>query len=158
LKVSLNWIKDYIDLKGIPAKDIIDKLTMSGLEVEDAVDELESYKDFIVSYVKEKKKHPNADKLSLCTVNTGTEDLQVICGAPNVEAGQKVIFAPIGTVIPNGGFKIAKAKIRGVESFGMICSESELGLSDIIRALWCLVKNPRLANRLLPSLDWMMQF
>jgi phenylalanyl-tRNA synthetase beta chain len=130
LKVSLNWIKDYIDLKSVDAVDIINKLTMSGLEVEEAVDESEIYKDFIVSYVKEKKKHPNADKLSLCTVNTGTEDLQVVCGAPNVEAGQKIVFAPIGTLIPNGAFKIGKAKIRGVESFGMICSESELGLSE----------------------------
>jgi phenylalanyl-tRNA synthetase beta chain len=130
LKVSLNWIKDYIDLKSINAGDIINKLTMSGLEVEEALDESKVYKDFIVSYVKEKKKHPNADKLSLCTVNTGTQDLQVVCGAPNVEAGQKIVFAPIGALIPNGGFKIGKAKIRGVESFGMICSESELGLSE----------------------------
>ncbi|MGD1006918.1 MAG: phenylalanine--tRNA ligase subunit beta [Ignavibacteriaceae bacterium] len=152
MKVSLNWIKDYIDLKGIAAKDIIDKLTMSGLEVEDAVDELESYKDFIVSYIKEKKKHPNADKLSLCTVNTGTEDLQVICGAPNVEAGQKVVFAPIGTVIPNGGFKIAKAKIRGVESFGMICSESELGLSDDHSGIMVLGEKPQVGKSIVTEL------
>ncbi len=130
MKVSLNWLKDYVDLGNIPANEIISKLTMSGLEVEDAIDEVELYKDFIVGYVKEKKKHPNADKLSICTVNTGTENLQVICGAPNVEAGQRVVFAPIGTLIPNGNFKISKAKIRGVESFGMICSESELELSD----------------------------
>ncbi len=152
MKVSLNWIKDYIDLKGIASKDIIDKLTMSGLEVEDAVDELERYKDFIVGYVKEKKKHSNADKLSLCTVNTGTEDLQVVCGAPNVEAGQKIVFAPIGTVIPNGGFKITKAKIRGVESFGMICSESELGLSDDHSGIMVLDEKCRVGKSIVTEL------
>ena len=130
MKVSLNWLKDYVDLKNIPAKDIVGQLTMSGLEVEEFIDENEIYKGFIVGYVKEKSKHPNADKLSLCTVSTGSENLQVICGAPNVEAGQKVVFAPVGTNIPKGNFKIGKAKIRGVESFGMICSEDELELSD----------------------------
>jgi phenylalanyl-tRNA synthetase beta chain len=152
LKVSLNWIKDYVDLRDIPAKDIIDKLTMSGLEVEDAVDETESYKNFVISYVKEKKKHPNADKLSICTVNTGTEDLQVVCGAPNVEAGQKIVFAPIGTVIPNGGFKIGKAKIRGVESFGMICSESELGLSDDHSGIMVLGEKPEIGKSIVSEL------
>jgi phenylalanyl-tRNA synthetase beta chain len=152
LKVSLNWIKDYIDLKGIPARDIIEKLTMAGLEVEDAVNESEIFKDFVVSYVKDKKKHPNADKLSLCTVNTGTEDLQVVCGAPNVEAGQKIVFAPIGTTIPNGGFKIAKAKIRGVESFGMICSESELGLSDDHSGIMVLGEGPVIGQSIVTEL------
>lgn len=130
MKVSLNWLKDYVDLKNIKTKDIVEQLTMSGLEVEEFTDENEVYKDFIIGFVKEKNKHPNADKLSVCTVSTGKEELQVICGAPNVEAGQKVVFAPIGTVIPKGNFKIGKAKIRGVESSGMICSEAELELSD----------------------------
>jgi phenylalanyl-tRNA synthetase beta chain len=152
LKVSLNWIKDYIDLKGISSKDIIDKLTMSGLEVEDAIDETETYKDFVVSYVKDKKKHPNADKLSLCTVNTGTEDLQIVCGAPNVEAGKKVILAPIGTIIPNGNFKITKAKIRGIESFGMLCSESELGLSDDHSGIMILGEEPQVGKSIVSEL------
>jgi phenylalanyl-tRNA synthetase beta chain len=103
---------------------------MAGLEVEDVKDENEIYKGFIVGLVKEKNKHPKADKLSLCTVFDGSNDLQVICGAPNVEAGQKVVFAPEGTVIPKGKFTIGKAKIRGIESFGMICSEDELELSN----------------------------
>jgi phenylalanyl-tRNA synthetase beta chain len=130
LKISLNWLKDYIDLSGITTAELADKLTMSGLEVEDVIDQNEIYKNFIVGYVKEKKKHPNADKLSLCTVSTGEESYQVICGAPNVDTGQKVVFAPIGTIIPKGNFKISKAKIRGVESYGMICSEAELELSE----------------------------
>lgn len=130
MKVSLNWLNDYIDLKDIPVNDIAHKLTMTGLEVEEVINENEIYKGFIVAHVTEKVKHPNADKLSICKVDTGSEELQVICGAPNVEAGQKVVFAPIGTLIPNGGFLIKKAKIRGVESNGMICAEDEINLSD----------------------------
>ncbi len=130
MKVSLNWLKDYINLKGISNNEIISRLTMSGLEVEDFIDEAELYKNFVVGFVKDKNKHPNADKLSLCTVFDGKEDLQVICGAPNVEAGQKVVFAPVGTIIPRDNLKLKKAKIRGIESFGMICSEAELELSE----------------------------
>jgi len=130
LKISLNWLKDYVDLNGISVEEITDRLTMSGLEVEDVVNQNEIYKDFVVGFVKDKKKHPNTDKLSLCVVNDGKNDLQVICGASNVDANQKVVFAPVGTLIPKGKMKIGKAKIRGVESFGMICSEAELELSD----------------------------
>ena len=130
MKISLNWLKYYVDLKGISTKEIVDKLTMSGLEVEDVVDQSAMYENFVVGYVKEKAKHPNADKLSLCKVSIGDEEFQVICGAPNVDAGQKVVFAKIGAIVPKGEFKITKAKIRGVESFGMICSEAELEISD----------------------------
>ncbi len=130
MKISLNWLKEYVDLNGISVEDIVANLTMSGLEVEEVIDENEIYKNFIVGFVKEKVKHPNADKLSLCTVSDGKKDYQVICGAPNVDAGQKVVFAKVGAVVPKGNFKIGKAKIRGIESFGMICAEDELELSD----------------------------
>lgn len=130
MKISLNWLKHYIDLNDLTIKDIVDKLTMSGLEVEEVVDENELYKNFIVAEVKSVSKHPNADKLSVCEVFDGKETLQVICGAPNVAEGQRVVFAPIGTLIPNGNFQIKKAKIRGVESNGMICAEDELLLSE----------------------------
>lgn len=130
MKISLNWLKDYVDLDGIKVTEIIDKLTMSGLEVEDFVNQSELYKDFIVGEVTSKEKHPNADKLTVCKVNTGTEEFQVICGAPNVDKGQKVVFAPVGTTIPLSGMKLSKAKIRGTVSFGMICSEAELELGD----------------------------
>ena len=153
MKVSLNWLKDYVEIGSIPVPEIIHKLTMSGLEVEDYVDETELYKDFIVGYVKDKKKHPNADKLSICTINTGTEDLQVICGAPNVEAGQKIVFAPIGTIIPNGKFKISKAKIRGVESFGMICSESELELSNDHSGIMVLKEEVNIGKSIVKELE-----
>ena len=130
MKISLNWLKEYVDIGDMPVEDLVNNLTMSGLEVEDYVDQKEIYKDFIVGYVKEKNKHPNADRLSLCTVSNGKEDLQVICGAPNVDKGQKIIFAPIGSVIPKGNFQLKKVKIRGVESCGMICSEDELEFGD----------------------------
>lgn len=130
MKISLNWLNEYIDLSNISTDEIVDKLTMSGLEVEDVVDENQLYKNFIVAEVKSVAKHPNADKLSVCEVFNGKESLQVICGAPNVAQGQKVVFAPIGTTIPNGNFQIKKAKIRGVESNGMICAEDELLFSD----------------------------
>lgn len=141
MKISLNWLKEYIDLSGISTTEIVDKLTMSGLEVEDVVDENELYKNFIVAEVKSVAKHPNADKLSVCEVFDGKEILQVICGAPNVAAGQKVVFAPIGTIIPNGNFQIKKAKIRGIESNGMICAEDELLLSDDHSGIMVLDEN-----------------
>lgn len=130
MKISLNWLKDYVDLTGISTEDIVSHLTMSGLEVEDVIDQNKIYQNFVVGLVQEKQKHPNADKLSICKVFDGKTQLQVICGASNVDAGQKVVFAPIGTLIPNGEFEIKKAKIRGVESYGMICAEDELLLSD----------------------------
>ncbi|MGD8306856.1 MAG: phenylalanine--tRNA ligase subunit beta [Ignavibacteria bacterium] len=130
MKISLNWLKKYIILEGISTDEIVNELTMSGLEVEDVIDQNKMYKDFIVGLVTDKKKHSNADKLSVCMVSDGKENFQVVCGAPNVEKGQKVVFAPVGTFIPAGNFEIRKTKIRGVESFGMICAEDELGISD----------------------------
>ncbi|MFD2761882.1 YtpR family tRNA-binding protein [Lentibacillus juripiscarius] len=82
---------------------------------------------FVVGYVKEKEQHENADKLSVCQVDTGDEQLQIVCGAPNVEAGQKVVVAKVGAVMP-GGMKIKATELRGVPSNGMICSQKELGL------------------------------
>ena len=115
MKISLNWLKDYVNIDSIEVNEIIDKLTMSGLEVEDFINQSEIYKGFIVGEVTSKEKHPNADKLSLCKVNNGKEELQVVCGAPNVDSGQKVVFAPVGTAIPLNGMQISKAKLRGVE-------------------------------------------
>ena len=103
---------------------------MSGLEVEDFVDETKKYSSIIVGLLKEVEKHPDADKLTVCTVYDGKSDLKVICGAQNVKKGQNVVFAQIGSVIPQGEIEIKKAKIRGVESNGMICAEDELELSD----------------------------
>lgn len=130
MRVSLNWLKNYIDISNYSPIDLKNILTNSGLEVE-AIEEIgKSLEGFVVGEVISKEKHPNADKLSVCKVNDGKEIYQVICGAPNVEAGQKIVFAPLGVIIPGTGEKLKKAKIRGVESFGMICSEMELGLGD----------------------------
>lgn len=144
MKISLNWLKDYIDLNGISSDEIIEKITFAGLEVEDIVDQLKNFKNIVIGYVKERKKHPNADKLSLCTVTDGEKDFNVVCGAPNVAEGQKIAFAKIGAVIPNGNFKIEKAKIRGEVSEGMICSEKELGISDNHDGI--MVLNSKLEN------------
>lgn len=84
---------------------------------------------FVVGYVETKEKHPNADKLSVCTVNVGEETLQIVCGAPNVEAGQKVVVAKIGAVMPSG-LLIKQGNLRGVDSFGMLCSARELAIPN----------------------------
>lgn len=141
MKISLNWLKKYVDLNGISATEIVSRLTNSGLEVEEVEDKGSEFNNIVVGLVKERKKHPNADKLSLCIVTDGTEDFNVVCGAPNVAAGQKVPFARVGAVIPDGGFKLQKAKIRGEVSMGMICSEKELKLSDNHQGIMVLDEN-----------------
>lgn len=130
MKISLNWIKNYIDISNFTVDEIEKSLTMAGLEVENIENVGENLKGFIVGEVISKKEHPNADKLTLCEVSTGSEVFQVVCGAPNVAQNQKIIFAPVGTIIPENGEKLKKTKIRGIESQGMICSENELGLGE----------------------------
>jgi phenylalanyl-tRNA synthetase beta chain len=153
MKISLSWIKEFVDLKDISTDSIVANLTMSGLEVEDVVDQSNLYKNFIVGFVKETEKHPNADKLTICKVFDGKDDLQVICGASNVKAGQKIVFAPIGTVIPNGDFTIKKAKIRGVESNGMICAEDELLLSNDHSGIMVLDEKLEVGNAITDALN-----
>lgn len=128
--ISLNWLKNYIDLEGISPEEIEHKLSTSGLEVEEITDQKKIFENFVVGFVKERKKHPNADKLSVCIVNDGKEDLPVVCGAPNVDTGQKIVFAKVGAVIPSNGMKLSKVKLRGEVSNGMICSEKELEIGD----------------------------
>ncbi len=131
MKISLNWIKQYLaELNSIPFAELHEKMIRSGMDIESIEFESDKFKNIIVAEVISKEKHPDADKLSLCKVNTGSETLSVVCGASNVEAGQKVVLAKIGAVIPNGGFEIKKSKIRGQVSEGMICAEDELGLSE----------------------------
>lgn len=130
MNISYKWLSNYIDLSDITPEQLSEKLTDAGLEVDEFIDHRKIFENFVVGYVKEKKKHPNADKLSVCIVNDGSDDYNVVCGAPNVDAGQKIAFAKVGAVIPEGGFEIKKAKIRGEVSYGMICSERELGISE----------------------------
>lgn len=130
MKISLNWVKQYIpDLEISNYDELWKEMVNIGLDIEGIESEAEKYKNFVVAEVTETAKHPNADKLTLCKVNTGSEILSVVCGAPNVATGQKVCLAKIGAIIPNGGFEIKKNKIRGELSEGMICAEDELGLS-----------------------------
>lgn len=127
--VSLNWLKNYVDIGNISAEELAEKITKSGIEVEGIEYIADKSSNVVVGYVKECEKHPNADKLNLCQVDVGDEQLQIICGAPNVAEGQKVAVAKPGAVLP-GNFKIKKAKLRGVESNGMICSLQELGIEE----------------------------
>lgn len=130
MKISLNWIKNFVDINGISVDELSNSLTMAGLEVESVEDQNLRLKNFVIGKVLEKVKHPKADKLSVCQVDVGTEKLQIVCGAPNVDTGQTVAVALNGAVVPSNQMVIGKVKLRGVESNGMICSESELLLSD----------------------------
>ena len=132
MKVSYNWLKDYLEMDLTPAQ-VAEAMTSIGIEV-DSLEEQEEIPGglagVVVAKVVECEAHPDSDHLHITKVDAGTgELLQVVCGAPNVDAGQKVLFAQIGTVLP-GDFKIKKSKIRGVESLGMICAEDELGIGS----------------------------
>lgn len=127
MKISYNWLKEYLDFDLSP-KELEEKMTFAGIEVE-AVEELgKELKQIKIAKIIDRKAHPNSDHLSICQVFDGEETLQVICGAPNCAAGQKVALAPVGAKI--GEFEIKKAKLRGEVSFGMLCSEKELGISE----------------------------
>ena len=128
MKVTYNWLKEFVDFDLSP-EDLADVLTMLGLEVEGMEKSGSGLDDVVVAVVEEKQQHPNAEKLSLCRVNNGTEVLNVVCGAQNFKAGDKVALAQIGSCLP-GDFKIKRSKIRGEESCGMLCSEKELGLAE----------------------------
>ena len=138
MTISYNWLNQYLKEKLSP-QELSGILTSLGLEVE-SLEEFEEFKGgflgLVVGEVLSCEQHPGADKLKLTTVNTGSETLQIVCGAPNVATGQKVIVAPIGTTIyPVEGepMTMKKAKIRGEESYGMICAADEIGLGEIIR-------------------------
>ena len=127
--IPLSWLNDYVELTESP-KAIGDRLTFSGIEVEGIETIGSAFEHFVVGVVRSKAKHPNADKLSVCQVFDGTQELQIVCGAPNVAEGGTYPLARIGATVPNGGFVIKKAKLRGVESNGMLCAADELGLSS----------------------------
>lgn len=147
MKISLNWLKEYIPgLKIDNIQSFEDKMVSVGLDIEGIENEGEIFKEFVVGEVVEKQKHPNADKLSLCKVDTGDQILSIVCGAPNVDSGQKVCVAKIGAVIPNGNFEIKKSKIRGELSEGMICSEKELNMSENHEGILVLDKDARLGQ------------
>ena len=129
MKFTLAWLKEHLDTKASVA-EIAETLTRIGLEVEEVLDPAKALKEFRVAEVVKAEKHPDADKLQVLEVDTGAERLQVVCGAPNARAGLKGVFAPVGSYVPGIDLTLTKAKIRGVESNGMMLSERELELSD----------------------------
>ncbi len=134
MKVSYQWLAEYVDLTDCTPQELAEKLTRSGVEVDAVESRNAGVSGVVIGYVKERSKHPDADRLNVCIVDAGQgEDLQIVCGAPNVDKGQKVLVALIGAKLP-GGLNIKRSKLRGVESQGMICSAKELGLNDKLLA------------------------
>ncbi|SKA08231.1 phenylalanine--tRNA ligase subunit beta [Selenihalanaerobacter shriftii] len=128
MNVSYKWLQEYIDFDYSP-QDLAEKLTLAGLEVDKIVYQGEGLEDVIIGKILEINKHPNADKLSICQVDLGTTEEEIVCGANNMESGDKVPVAPVGTQLPNG-MEINEVDLRGVKSRGMLCSADELGLQE----------------------------
>jgi len=129
MKLTLSWLKEHLDTTA-DLNTIVETLTRIGLEVEGVDNPLENLKGFITARAEDVRMHPDSDHLHLLTVNTGKEKLQVVCGAPNMREGLIGIFASVGTLIPCYNEVLKVGKIRGVESFGMMCSEKELGVGQ----------------------------
>ncbi|MFA7126151.1 MAG: phenylalanine--tRNA ligase subunit beta, partial [Bacilli bacterium] len=125
MKIYLKWLQELVDLTGLDLQEIVEKISLYATEVE-GVTKLIDATHLVVGHVLTKVPHPNSDHLSVLTVDVG-EKLQIVCGAPNVQAKQTVIVALEGATLP-GDFKIKRSKIRGVESCGMVCSLQELGI------------------------------
>jgi phenylalanyl-tRNA synthetase beta chain len=130
MKVPLSWLKDYVDIT-LPPEELAHRLTMAGTEVE-KIERTAEWDNVVVGHVRAVKPHPNADRLRLVTGFNGEDEVEVVCGAPNVADGQTIAYAGIGAVLadpysdePGATHKLKRSKIRGVESFGMVCSEKE---------------------------------
>ncbi|TFG46201.1 MAG: phenylalanine--tRNA ligase subunit beta, partial [Dehalococcoidia bacterium] len=133
MKAPISWLKEYVEIN-LPMKEIAEKLTLAGNEVSEITSTVPDWEGIVAAEVTAVENHPNADRLRLVTLNTGTEQPTVVCGAPNVAVGQKVAFAGVGVKLVDGhtgkAAELKPAVIRGVESRGMVLSEKELGLSD----------------------------
>ena len=151
MKILLSWLKDYIDINETP-ENIAEALTMTGLEVEEIIQPGKNIKGVVVGKILTKEAHPDSDHLTLCTVDVGQgEPLQIVCGAKNHKAGDVVPVAMIGAKLPSG-FEISKAKMRGVDSFGMLCSKSELGLAAESSGLYILPSDLKLGEDIVKAL------
>ncbi|HCX9930765.1 TPA: phenylalanine--tRNA ligase subunit beta [Staphylococcus aureus] len=127
--ISNEWLKEYVTIDD-SVSNLAERITRTGIEVDDLIDYTKDIKNLVVGFVKSKEKHPDADKLNVCQVDIGEDEpVQIVCGAPNVDAGQYVIVAKVGDRLP-GGIKIKRAKLRGERSEGMICSLQEIGISS----------------------------
>ena len=159
--VSLRWLARHVDLEGLTAEEVGEGLTIHTAEVERIERFAPWLSDVVVGHVIACDRHPDADRLSLCRVDLGDgeEPLQIVCGAPNVGEGQKVAVGRVGTVLAED-LKLKKAKIRGVESHGMICSERELGLGDEHAGIWVLSPHVQVGQPLAAALgveDWVLE-
>ncbi|TYP95411.1 phenylalanyl-tRNA synthetase beta subunit [Fodinibius salinus] len=157
MKISYNWLNEFIDLDLSP-EETAEKLTLIGLEVEEITSHGSQLEGVVVGEINEVKEHSNADRLQVCTVDTGSETVQIVCGADNVAAGQKVPVATVGTTLPieteNGEpFTIREAKLRGEESKGMICAEDEIGISDDHEGIMVLDQNTEVGIPLNEAID-----
>ena len=137
MKVSWEWLSEFVDLSGTTPQEVADGLTIAGLEVDDVRKTADGISGLVVARTTAIRPHPDADKLRLVTVDTGSSEVEVVCGAPNVDAGQTIVFAQLGARLP-GIKKLKPAKIRGIRSEGMICSEAELELPETIDGIWVL--------------------
>jgi phenylalanyl-tRNA synthetase beta chain len=160
VKISTRWLARHVDISGLSAREIAEGLTLSTAEVEGVERFLPHLSEVVVGHVVERAKHPDADKLSVCKVDVGgPELLGIVCGASNVAAGQRVAVARVGTKLP-GDVTIKKAKIRGAESCGMICSERELGLGDEHSGIWVLPADAPIGQPVAESVgldDWTIE-
>jgi len=136
MQFSELWLREWAN-PALETQELVDQITMAGLEVDAIEAAAGEFSGIVVGQILSFEQHPDADKLNVCKVSDGSEEFQIVCGAPNVREGMKIPFAKIKAVLP-GDFKIKKAKLRGVESFGMLCAEEELGLADKSDGLWDL--------------------
>jgi len=142
MRLPISWLKEYVNTR-LTAEKIAEHLTMAGLEVDEIIGG-QDYTGVVVGQVLSVEDHPNADKLHIAQIDTGSEKLQIVCGATNLAKGQKVPVALVGAKL--GDFEIGKAKLRGVDSYGMICSERELGISDKHEGIMVLAKDAVLGS------------
>lgn len=150
--VSWNWLQDFVDLDGLTPQELADTLTLAGLEVEGIERLGDTLDGIVVGRVDKVEPHPNADRLRICTVFDGTQELQIVCGAANVKQGMRAPLATIGTTMPSG-MKIKKSKLRGETSEGMLCSASEVGREDTVDGLWELPEDAPVGEPIADALD-----
>jgi len=151
MKVSLNWLKEYVDFN-ISVEELVEKLNLSGTAVESVRYLGKGLENIVVGQIKKIESHPNADKLVVCDVDVGTEELTIVCGAKNMKEGDKVPVALVGVVLPSG-MEIKKTKLRGVESYGMMCSAIELNLGEDASGLMILESNLKIGEEFSKALD-----
>jgi len=129
MKFTYSWLKEHLDTTA-SLDEVVERLTMIGLEIDKVHNRAEDLEGFVVGHVVAAEKHPDADKLTVCRVDNGSETVEVVCGAPNARAGLRGVFAPSGSTIPGTGITLKPTEIRGVVSNGMLLSEREVNLSD----------------------------